>query len=254
MLAFFNRNQGEDWELIGPGDYVNPLIIDVLPSLLVADKYEQNDAPGEAYPLTLTYAGNVGRATTAGSNIHASGNDDYYRIDLPAGREYDISAALHDSWTDEAGGFTNDVSVMVNPGDGWSDVYDDSTDVIHVTGGRSVIFKVQSLYLGTLGTYQLDVRAARSTSGVDEPAAPTKLDLTVYPLPASSELHVRLDSRFGRLLRLHLVDAVGRTVAERAVDEKDVFDFKLDGVASGAYMLVAETGHGEVVRRVVVRR
>ncbi|MBS1910943.1 MAG: thiol protease/hemagglutinin PrtT [Bacteroidetes bacterium] len=256
LLAFFSRLTGDDWQVVNPGDYVNPMIVDVLPSVLGPDRYEPNDASSSAYRLSMNYSGNVGIVTTAGANIHASGNDDYYRIDLPEGYDYDITGILHDSWTDDPDTYTNVVSVMVNAGDGWSAVYEDSTDVMHVPGGRSVLFKVQALYLGSLGTYQLDIRATRQVSGVNGPAASPGAELSVYPVPATNELNVQLASGLGHDVSLRLVDAGGRTVAERTgiVAGTDPVRFSLAGVPSGAYFLVAETGHGRFTRPVVVRR
>lgn len=254
MIAFFNRPDGDDWQFVNPGNYVNPVMIDVLPSVLTADRYEPNDAQGAAFGLTLSYSGNSGSVTTAGSNIHASGNDDYYRVTLPAGYTYNLTGALHDSWTDENGGFTNDVSVMWNAGDGWSEVYDDSTDAFTVEGGRTVTFKVQSLFLGTLGTYRLDIRGTRAVSGVADPTAPAELALSAYPSPASTDLNVRLDRSFGRIISARLVDASGREGARVANGSSaDAVHIDLTGVASGAYTLLVDTDRGALSRRVVVR-
>ncbi len=254
MLALFNRDQGGDWQFINPGDYVNPIIIDILPSVLAADRYEPNDAQGSAARLSLSFSGGNGTAGTDGANIHASRNDDYYRIDLPAGYDYTFHAVLHDSWTDEAAGYTNDVSVMWNAGEGWSDVYDDSTDAFTVRGGRALLLKVQSLFLGTLGTYDLDLRATRTTSAVPADPETPHLALEAYPNPASTSLDVRLDPRYGRILELSLLDAAGRSVRTVAGDAVgSALHLDVADIPSGAYIVRATTDRGTLVRRVMVQ-
>lgn len=253
LFAFFNRPQGGDWEFVNPGNYVNPLIVDILPSAITADRYEPNDAQGSAFRLTLNYSGSNGTANTAGSNIHEGSNYDYYRIDLASGYTYDLAAFVRDSWNDEAGGYTNDVSVMWNAGDGWSDVYDDTTDAFRVEGGRAVIFKVQPLYTGTIGTYRLDIGARRTVSSVEPDAAPA-FALSAYPSPASGTLYVHLAPQAGTIASLRLVDALGATVWQGSNPSGgQTVQADVGGVPSGAYTLVAETSRGLISRRIIVQ-
>jgi hypothetical protein len=79
---------------------------------------------------------------------------------------------------------------------------------------------------------------------------PPRIDeLNIFPNPTSSGFHVRLER--GSLQGVHLTDAIGRVVAERAVTGNAAF-ISTEGLASGLYVATVRTEDGVVSKRVVV--
>ncbi|MDB5034506.1 MAG: Peptidase family protein [Chlorobi bacterium] len=257
MLAFFSNNGGGDLQIVNPETYRNPMIIEILPALLVADRYEPNNTVAQAAPLDLQLSGGQATITTDGANLHVSEDNDFYRVDLPAGYWYDVTARVHDSQNDAAGGYTNDVSVMENTGGGWSSVFDDATDVVRVEGGRSLLFKVQPIFSGTTGTYGLDVDVVRQgPSGVDtDPAVPV-MALNVFPSPANNEIFVDIAPSISGVRDISIVDISGVVVASRAMGGQVGGRIRLDvsGLPSGSYRVVVGSKSGTFSHAVIINR
>ena len=253
LIMFFSRATGGEWMPINPDEYTNPVIVEILPQALLADRYEDNNTAANAYRLPLVFTSSTATIGTPGSNHHVSGDDDYYRIDLPAGYEYDIVASVRDHGNSGAADYTDDAAVLWNAGTGWSDVTDDSTEVIHVTGGRTIQFKVQSLFRGTMGTYRLDLRVTRrGAASVEERAEGVSTSLRAYPSPAVDHLYIDPVAPVGSLVDISLVDAMGRTVlsSNGVTQGPGPIMLELAGQPSGSYLLVM-TGAGRTWTKMV---
>lgn len=89
------------------------------------------------------------------------------------------------------------------------------------------------------------------TSSVSTHETPARLDLAVWPNPATDEIHLRLaDAGNGAL---QVFDATGRLVASRVFTGTDSLYLDTSGWPTGAYLLHIRTEQGVAVRKVVVR-
>jgi hypothetical protein len=245
MIMFFSREEREEWIPVNPDEYVNPVLVEILPPLLTADRYEDNDTEAKAYRLPISFSAVNITISTSGSNLHVITDDDYYRADLPAGYEYDITARVRDSWNDSTAGYTTDVAVLWNDGSGWSVVYDDATDPIMISGGRSLFFKVQPLFAGTTGTYQLDVSVTtRGYSSAPRMTEAAVEEVRIYPLPANDHLLIDPIGKPGSKVDIRLVDATGRTVVDNRGVAQGSGPIVIDvgSHPSGSYLLVLTAG------------
>lgn len=160
------RNGSANYELTGSSYFSNPIKVTVQAPAIQADIYEVNNTPAQAKPLPASFAGNTANIKTTGSNCHVGSDYDYYKIDLPAGYNYSISARVHDSYSSGNGiEYSLDAlfsdSLAIN-GSTWSDAYDDvMPGAVSLFGGGTIYFKVSPYFTGEIGTYLLDVNITR---------------------------------------------------------------------------------------------
>ncbi|MEL6615676.1 MAG: T9SS type A sorting domain-containing protein, partial [Bacteroidota bacterium] len=98
------------------------------------------------------------------------------------------------------------------------------------------------------------VTGAVSTDGA--PPSSASLTLDAYPNPSRGTVSLRFDLPETEPVRLHIFDALGRTVAEltRRVLPPGQHEATVDGLAPGVYVAVLEAGRERVTRRVTVVR
>jgi hypothetical protein len=166
QIAVWAQGDGGAWSLVeATTSYVNPKQITIVQPPLQPDIYETNDTQFAAYNLSPCFIGDSARITTEGSNIHSGTDQDYYKVVLPNGYNYTITARLHDSFKSGNGKvYTVDASFNYTAGSIWSDSYDDvMPNNIILNGGGTLISGVSPFFTGQTGTYLLDLNIKRTT-------------------------------------------------------------------------------------------
>ena len=237
------------WNLVYDQNYPNPVEITIVGQPLSPDVYEPDNSEATAAVLPVNFSGNTATVTTAGSNIHVGNDYDYYKINLPPGTNYSVTPTLQDS---KNSAFTNDVvfSYKVNSGS-WSDAYANSSGPIFVQNGGDVIFFVADDFLGTIGTYELDLNII---SGPDVSITETGLnEIKIFPNPVNDILSVNTGDLKGDY-DMQIFNTVGETVDKTngalngQLVQTDVSKF-----ASGMYVLRLATSAGIINSKFIVK-
>ena len=148
--------------------------------LIAPDRYEPNNTPEQAYSLPVSFSNDTASVKTTDSNFHDQTDIDYYKIDLPTGHNYMISAILYDLHNnDYANTFTIDAKFThsTNSTD-WSTEFDDiMPGNIVIMNGGTVYFRVVPYVKGDLGDYLLNLFIERKTAGDNNNAELSALSL-----------------------------------------------------------------------------
>ncbi|MBC8152311.1 MAG: T9SS type A sorting domain-containing protein, partial [Bacteroidetes bacterium] len=236
------------------GSYPNLIQLVVAAPVLVADRFEDNDKEPQATTLPVSFANNVATVTTESANLHLGSDIDYYKLNLPGGYSYEVTARVHDS--DNTGNgktYTTDVIFSYKSGNrAYSDVYDvsvnDANSKIIPTAGSALIFKVAPYFVGDDGTYRLDIQITRSSVvlGVDD--NPVNEQVTVYPNPTTGPVTVQTPPS-ADFKTITVLNGMGQRVLEvngPRTGGKTPVD--LSGQPAGVYFLQL-TGSGQPVTR-----
>ena len=146
------------------------------------DLYEPNNTVAQAFSLPVTFTNNTATVKTTGSNFHSTTDVDYYKIDLPSGFNYTITARLHDSYSSDDGNtYSVDAEFRYSTnGSSWSEYYDDVMDNnIVIPNGGTLYFHVEPYFISRTGTYLLDITIVRKQAGTGTNA--NLSDLSVNP-------------------------------------------------------------------------
>ncbi|MDB5285006.1 MAG: Peptidase family protein [Bacteroidota bacterium] len=239
-VGFFSTTDQVNYTLLYGANYPNPVEVTIVGQPLSPDIYESDNTEGTAYALPVTFSGNNAAVNTAGSNIHVGNDYDYYKVDLPSGTNYSVVPVLHDS---KNSAFTDDVvfSYKVNNGN-WSDAYANTSGPIFVQNGGTVIFYVSDNFLGTIGTYQLDMNIAR---GSDVGITETELgNIKLFPNPVSNLLSIEAADMKGNY-QLQILNALGDNVVQhQGAFNGQLIQTDVSNLASGVYILQLKTDAG----------
>ena len=148
-------------------NYPNLIRVTVAAKPLVADKFEVNNTETQASNLPISFTNTTAVVNTESSNLHTGADIDHYKLDLPAGFDYEITARVHDK--DDTGNgktYTADVLFSYKVGSGsYTDAFDvsinDNNGKATVVNGGTMIFKVAPYFAGDKGTYLLDIEISR---------------------------------------------------------------------------------------------
>jgi hypothetical protein len=255
LLASWNRPAGGQWQIVSNGEYRNPVYVQVAAPALQADPYENNNEVVEPYSLNLNFSGNTAQWSTAGANMHRAEDEDYYSVFLPEGYNYQVTARVHDSYNSGNGqAYTNDVLFGLNDGSGWTELYDDvMPQAFAVEGGTQLIFGVSSYFVGTLGTYQLELNISRDlASSAEEQELAQRL--SVGPNPSRGDFDLQLELPEAAPVLLELRDANGRLLLQQDLGRQQSLrhHFRLPNPASGIYFLALSVDGVQLRRRLIV--
>jgi hypothetical protein len=250
-LLYFDQAVGA-WQLAGSSNYANPIVVNVQAPALSPDSYEPDNTYITAHPLNAVFSGNTANVNTMGSNCHVGTDDDYYRVDLPAGYAYNVHARLHDSYN-SGNGQTYTLDALFSwsvDGNTWNGPFDDvmPNDIL-VQGPVTLTFHVAPYFQGQTGTYLLDANITRSsTVGI---ASHTIADIVLWPNPARDILIVG-SSASDRIIAIDVMDAAGRRVnvpIEQRADGSQRID--VHTLTPAAYHVQVRTGNGITSRTFV---
>ncbi|MFZ4456975.1 MAG: C10 family peptidase [Bacteroidales bacterium] len=144
--------------IVGATTNTNPIKVIIQAAPVPKDSYEPNNTADSAYVLPVSIVGGKATIKTTNATIN-DGDGDYYKIQLPAGKNYSISAKAQDSYKSTDGiSYTCDVaySMSIN-GTNLNRSYDSQSDTINVDNGGVVTLNVMPYYPGMTGTYALEI-------------------------------------------------------------------------------------------------
>ncbi len=240
-LAYYE----DGWYYAGAYYHSNPITVVVEAPEINADRYENNNTQAQAYRLELpNWSQNQAKASTTGSNLHLGNDIDFYKIDLPTGRNYTINARLHDSYN-SGNGQTYSADAMFaysTDGNNYSAGIDDVMDENLTFGGGTVYFQVSPYFSGMTGTYLLEITVSIGV-GVDEGET---MQLTLYPNPTKDILCVECEN----MRHCEVFSLDGRLVKSlQTNDYKEVID--ISDLGSGVYMIRITSDNGIATRRII---
>jgi hypothetical protein len=223
LLAATFRPNGVDWSLTGSSKFQNPVYVTVQLPDIVPDVYESNNAAAQAYNLPISFNGNAAIIKTQGANCHVGDDFDYYRLSLPSGFNYTITARLQDSYNSNDGKeYTLDAQFTHSTnGSTWSDSYDDILPGnVSVLNGGNLYFFVSPFFLGNTGTYALQINISRTpTTAVEHSGMENRIAL--YPNPAGDFINVDLGETNAEMPSVVLVNADGTDLLTMEPDEME---------------------------------
>lgn len=242
LLAAVYFPSGGNLNIVGSTNFVNPIRVTIKAPQISPDIYENNDVGNQAYAFNPNFSGNYANVPTTGSTLHTTSDNDYYKLILPVGSNYNVSARLHDSYNSGNGNtYTVDALFsysrdLVN----WSSAFDDVIGyTIGMNNGGELYFRVAPYFAGETGSYllQMNVEKTTETVGIKET---NNLNLVnLYPNPASEQ--ITLDSE-NNINKLKLYNSLGK---ELQVNYTDIAPNKkqinISSLSTGIYILKGET-------------
>lgn len=259
QVAAWAQRTGGNWELVGStAAYFNPITVNMTAPALQPDIYEANNTETTCYAVNPAFTNDAAAFASVGSNIHNSNDYDYYRLNLPTGYNYSITARVHDSYNSANGQtYTNDVifSYRKKGVNAWSDAFDDRVPApVTVVNGGFIDFWVSPFFLGKLGTYLLDVKITRTLHRVSTQEL-MDLPFQIYPNPVHTVLN--LDWKQAGALNLESIeiyDVLGRVVQRTALQiNTDNYSISTEGLTNGTYQLVLHTEKGILRKKLVIQ-
>jgi hypothetical protein len=253
-IAYFSSTNGSNWTLVYGGQNMpNPIEVTIVGQSLSPDQYENNNTSPSAAVLNVNFSGNVASVNTTGSNTHLGNDYDYYKINLPSGTNYAITARVHDSYNSGNGNnYTNDVQfTYVANGGAASSTYDDvMPGSIVVQNGGTVVFFVSDYFSGTTGTYLLDLQITRGQSvGVKETEVK---QVNVFPNPADNFVWIDAAEIEGNYT-LEVFNQVGQKVLENKGETNgNLIQTDVTSLPSGIYNLQLTAG-GNIAKGKIVK-
>lgn len=241
-------NNGSVWTLpLSPSGIQSNTIINILEPSLPSDLYEDNNTQSSAYSLSPSFSNDQAAISTPGANLHNPTDYDFYKIELPVGYDYEITPRVHDSYNSGNGQtYTNDVRFLYTINDepfdiSWDDV--PSPNSFIVQGDNTVHFRVNPYYLGTLGTYLLDIQISRTPSTAVNDVITEEI-LNVYPNPANSHVFVEIVNLDAEVKRINLYSLTGQVIYSAPFMDGQKNKIPTDNLPDGIYLLNVITEEG----------
>ncbi|RDC62142.1 thiol protease/hemagglutinin PrtT [Adhaeribacter pallidiroseus] len=246
LLAVLHYNETDNWRITGSEYYVNPIKVVVKAAPMGGDAYENNNTVTEAAPLALNFVGNTAHVTTTQANIHEGTDYDYYKFELPAGRKFEITARVNDSYgSQDNQTYTNDVLfTMSADGENWTEAYDQEMETVEVEGGKTIYANVSPYFQGETGTYSLDitVKELLPTGTKDNYQ---DLAVQAYPNPTSGTLHIQAKKEYTQYELLNLTGKVLLSIP------KNTSEINIAPLPNGIYMLRTQSKTGYQMQKIV---
>ena len=245
MLLAFSENNS--WYYAGAYYSSNPITVVVEAPANNADRYENNNTQAQAYKLRpSSWSNHQTTVNTTGSNIHVGNDIDYYKIVLPEGNNYVITARLHDSYN-SGNGQTYTVDALFSystDGQNYSAGIDDvMSGNITFTGG-TVYFAVAPYFSGMTGTYLLEIHI--SGDGDTDVNEDYTMNLNLYPNPVKDVLYVECDN----MQQYDIYSLDGKLVKSSQTFDNEAI-INVEDLVNGVYMVKITSDKGTVTRRVV---
>jgi hypothetical protein len=256
LLALTHTWNGDDWELSGSSYHQNPVFVTVQAAPLSPDQYENNNTSDNAYTLGLNYANNIALQKTTGSTCHNGTDYDFYKLNLPGGYDYSISARLHDNFNSGNGNtYTLDAQFSYSfDGVNWSEAYDDVLpgDILSENGG-TIYFFVAPYFPGQTGTYLLDMQVTRSAiTAISNIGADNTIK--VFPNPASEMINIDWSTSAIHWTKASLVNLFGQEVFERKIAGENALQIPVGAFVPGLYLIKLESGQEYITRKIMITR
>lgn len=257
LMELAYKPQGtSSWYYAGSSDYQNPVFVTVQALPYQPDLYENNNTFGQAYSFSPSFSGNVANVKTTASNIHVGNDNDFYKVTLPSGYDYTITARLHDSW-DSNDGNTYSVDALfsysTDNGATWSEVYDTMPyDNITVPNGGNIVFHVAPYFEGFTGTYILDVDISKQTLGTQD--FDIENQIKVYPNPAKEYVFVDISAFTNEVNEIIINNVQGQIVSTLKVGNETVIQIPLQSLADGVYFAQIRSSKGISTKKIILNK
>lgn len=255
ILAILEKeSSSSNWYLAGGDNFTNPINIDVVDPALLPDVYENNNTVATAYNLALSFSGNTSTKNTTGSNIHIGSDYDNYKIVLPSGYNYQITARVHDSYNSGNGNtYTCDVSFSYSNDNGstWSDIYDNiMPNNISVNNGGTIIFNVSPYFVGLVGTYLLDLSIVRTVNSAIKEVTNDN-NIKVFPVPTSNTISLELknsDLKFGKVIIQNNLGQITKEFLNQNLSLQ-LIDFDVSDLPNGIYYIQVQDDKQKAINK-----
>jgi hypothetical protein len=254
LLAVQHKPTSGSWQLTGSTNYINPIKVIVKEAPSLPDIYEPNNTVQQSYALPVVFSGNSSTVSTTGSNCHIGTDYDLYKINLPSGYDYSISARLHDS-NNSGNGNTYTLDALFSystDGSTWSDAYDYmmSGNIIVKNGGL-VNFFVAPYFSGETGTYLFDLSISRSSNTDVEKIKMEDL-IRIYPNPAKNLITIDLSGLNKNINQIQLLNFYGQQVM--LINSQQIYkvtNLPIGNLTNGTYFFHFMTS-GEVLTKKII--
>ena len=123
------------------------------------DQYEPNNTSATAYNLGTMNTSSANYNVDA--NFHITTDNDYYKINLPAGYSYTINANILNSYNNTF--YTADAKFATSQdGSTWSSNYGNAMSAMTMSNGGTLYFRVLPYTNNEIGTYKLQISITQS--------------------------------------------------------------------------------------------
>ncbi len=253
MEVAFIEQGTSNWYYGGSAKFPNPIYVIVEAPEIKPDKYENNNTVNQAYSLPVSFSGNTAKAGTDAANLHVGTDQDYYKISLPPGYGYSISARLHDSYNSGDGKMYSVDGLFSYSKDGknWSDTYDDvMSGKINVQNGGTVYFLVAPYFAGETGTYLLDLNVQRTQATGIREIEQAEL-IRIFPNPAKDFVTVDFSAIDETIFNISVYNVQGQKMSQMPVSHSDtVIDISLKEMPEGLYFIHISSPNGILTRKI----
>lgn len=258
MAVIHKPNNSANWQIVGSTNHPNPIRVTVQAPSIQPDQYENNNSAAQAYNLPLSFSGNSATRHTTGSNCHVGNDYDYFKIVLPSGFNYTISARLHDSYDSGNGNtYTLDAlfSVSTN-GSAWSDSYDDvPPGNFTVNNGGTLYFLVSPYFTGETGTYLLSMNVSRTPVVGTHEQQELAERIEAFPNPVSDFINLDWREFEGTVLQLDVLNTQGQVVQPGEVKPNEkMLKLSLHQLPAGVYFARFRTDKGLLTKKIILTR
>ncbi|GHT57387.1 hypothetical protein FACS18945_1550 [Bacteroidia bacterium] len=206
-------------------------------------------APGRAKAITTTALSSSANINTAGSNIHTSGDLDFYKITLPAGYNYTVTPTLSDK---DNSSYEADVkfSYMQSNTGIWSSIYDTQpAGNFSVANGGTLYFKVEPYSSSNTGTYLLNVDIIRNEINGTSAVETTETDkLTIFPNPAKDKIYIKTEQL---IEKVEIADIAGRTVGANNYSPSQNGVVNISALPAGVYLVKIFIDGQSVTKKII---
>jgi len=244
MLALEHKDNDGSWELSGSSYYSNPIYVTFIEQPLQPDIYENNDTENSAYNFNANFNDNSATILTTSSNLHIGSDNDYYKITLPSGYNYVITARAHDSYNSGDGNtYTCDVSWNYKINETWSENFDDvMSNNINLNNGGTIYFSVAPYFVGGTGTYLMDISITRTAVTAINNITNSNA-LNIYPNPTIEYLHLKANKEMD-INSIKIIDILGKQIKNlnnNQLKSNEILTIPVSNLSTGSYFLVIET-------------
>lgn len=180
-------------DMIGYENDDNEIIINIADKDLLADKYENNNTSKDSKLLEMNFADNIAIIKTNSTNIHLSGDLDFYKLEFEENYEYTISVKIQDiGRSDDGKEYTCDVIMAIYDTNTKEKLYDDFSNIKIIHDSEADLFvAIASYFPDDIGTYSIDMTIERKEKiilSIDD--IEDKVKMFLYPNPSSDIINL----------------------------------------------------------------
>ena len=249
LLAVLHHTEADGWRITGSEKFTNPIKVVVKEAPIAGDEYENNNTVATAYNLTLNFVGKTARVTTPRSSIHVGTDYDYYKITLPSGRKYELTARVNDSYdSNDNTTYNNDVLFTLSEdGETWTEAYDQELpSAVEIEGGKTIYAFVSPYFQGETGTYALDI-TVKELQPTGIPDDVKELAVQAYPNPTTGMLQIQEKKEYTEYVLTSLTGKILMNIP------KGSSRLDISHLPAGMYLLRIGTKAGYQVQKIIKR-